>query len=374
MTAEATVQISPAEIDLDVLLDDKPLDGATVDLSFEMNLWHTSITTDAEGRSREKIWQRGSYHASVSRAPLVPYWSDTRDIDEDGTTRWTITVADRKLRGRVIDEASRQPLGDALIILEWNSVAREGAMTTLRSAADGSFEFATMPVCSYTLQAVKEGYQPLHTPPAEMTEEAGSETRDLLLRRSVGRPLRVVNSHGTPLQAMVYVAGRDGARRAGNTDDGGRFVLPVEDDESGTIFALPRSGSIGFGRFAALTASGAGDIVIRVADPTASLEVVAESSDGESIGGVSVMLRVDGVFLPVVVREGMTNYQGVPLHTDAQGRMLFRHLPAGRYEIWPVASQDDLLALMAPSPPPAPINLMLTPGHHTARLKFRPKL
>jgi hypothetical protein len=373
LTAEAAVRIAPSEVDLNVLFDNKPLEGATVDMSFETNLWRASITTDAEGRAREKIWQRGSYSAYVSREPLVPFWSDTRDVDGDGTVRWTINVADRKLRGHVIDEASRKPLGDALIILEWNSAARGSVTTTKRSAADGSFEFASMPVCSYTLQAMKEGYQPLQTPPSEMTEEGGTETRDLLLRRSVGRPLRVVNSHGTPLSAMVYVADREGARRVGNTDDGGRFVLTVEDDESGTIFVLPRSGSIGFGRFTALTTSGAGDIVIRVADPTASLEVVAESSDGESIGGISVMLRVDGVLLPLAVREGMSNYQGEPMMTDAQGRLLFRHLPAGRYEIWPIASRDDLLALMAPSPPPAPINLMLTPGHHTARLKFRAK-
>lgn len=374
LTAEAAVRIAPAEVDLEVLFDHKPLDGATVDMTFETNLWRASITTDAEGRAREKIWQRGSYNAYVSREPLVPFWSDTRDVDEDGTVRWTINVADRKLRGRLIDEASRQPLGDALIILEWSSPGGGGAMTTRRSAADGSFEFASMPICSYTLQAVKEGYQPLQTPPADMTEEARTETRDLLLRRSVGRPLRVVNSHGTPIPlAMVYVADREGVRRVGNTDDGGRFVLTVEDGETGTIFVLPRSGSIGFGRFTALTTSGAGDIVIRVADPTASLEVVAESNDGESIGGIAVMLRVDGVLLPLAVREGMSNYQGVPMMTDAQGRLLFRHLPAGRYEIWPMASRDDLLALMAPSPPPAPINLMLTPGHHTARLKFRAK-
>ncbi len=373
LTTEAAVRITPAKIDLDVLFDNKPLDGATVDLSFEANLWRASVKTDAQGHSSEEIWQRGSYQASVSKAPQVPYWGDAKNIDEDGTTRWTIAVADRKLRGRVIDEASQQPVGEALIILEWRSAGRGDAMTTQRSGADGTFEFAAMPVSSYTLQASKDGYQPLKTLPAEMTEESGTETRDLLLRPSVGRPLRVVNSRGAPIPAMVYVVDREGARRVGNTDDGGRFVLTVENDESGTILVLPRSGSIGFGRFAALTTSGAGEIVIRVADPTASLEVVAESSDGESIGGVSVMLRIDGVFLPVVVREGMTNYQGVPMFTDAQGKMLFRHLPAGRYEIWPMASRDDLLALLAPSPPAAPINLMLTPGQHTARLTFQPK-
>lgn len=374
MIAEAAVRISPAVIELDVLFDDKPLNGATVELWFEWNTWRASVTTDTEGRSREEIWQRGSYRASVSQAPLVPYWSDTRDIDEDGTTRWTIAIADRKLIGRVIDEANQQPLGDAMIILEWSKAKGDVAMTTQRSAVDGTFEFAAMPMSSYSLQASKEGYQPLQTPVFNMTGEARTESRDLLLRRSVGRPLRVINSHGAPIpSAAVYVAGREGARGVGRTDDGGRSVLTVEDDESGTIIVLPKSGSIGFGRFAALMASGAGEIVIRVADSTVSLEVVAESSDGESIGGVSVMLRVDGVLIPHEVRMAMTNYQGVPLLTDAQGRMLFPHLPAGRYEIWPLANRDDLMAVMAPSPPPAPINVMLTPGHHTAQLKFRPK-
>jgi hypothetical protein len=57
LTTEAAVRITPAEIDLDVLFDNKPLDGATVDLSFEANLWHASVKTDAEGHSSEKIWR-----------------------------------------------------------------------------------------------------------------------------------------------------------------------------------------------------------------------------------------------------------------------------------------------------------------------------
>ena len=375
MIAEASVRISPAVLDIDVLFDEKPLDGATVEFSFELDTWRSSVTTDTEGRFRDEIWQRGTYRASVFRAPLVPYWGDTRDIDEDGTSRWTITVADRKLQGRVIDDVNQQPLGDVMITLAWRKEGGDAAMTTQRSAADGTFEFAAMPVSSYTLEAVKEGYQPLQTPPSNMTKDAGTERRDLALRRSVGRPLHVINSHGTPIpSATVYVtvAGRESARMVGSTDQGGRLVLTVKDDEAGDIFVLPQSGSIGFGRFAALKA-GAGEIVVRVADPSASLEVVAESSDGESIAGVSVMLRVDGVLLPIEVRVAMTNHQGVPMTTDAQGRMLFRHLPVGRYELWPLASRDDLEAVLAPTPPPAPINLMLTPGQHTAELKFRAK-
>ncbi len=372
MSVGASARISPAVIDLDVLFDDKPLGSALVEFSFEGDLWRASLTTDAEGRSREEIWQRGTYRAAVSRAPLVPYWGETRDIHNDGTSRWTITVADRKLRGHVIDDRNKQPLGDATVVLEWRNEAGEQAMTTRRSAADGTFEFAAMPVSSYTLQAMKEGYQPLQTPPSNITEEAGIETRDIFLTRSVGRPLRVINSHGAPISsALVYVVGREGTRRVGGSNEAGQLVVTVEDDESGKIIVLPRSGSIGFGQFAALTASGAGEIVIRVADPAASLEVVAESSDGRSIGGVAVMMRVDGVLLPLEVREAMTSHQGVPLMTAADGRMLFRYLPSGRYEIWPLASREDLLAVLASSPPPAPINLMLTPGHHTAQLKFR---
>ena len=374
LSVEASARITPAVMDLEVLFDDKPLGGASVEFSFEGDLWRASVTTDTEGRSREEIWQRGSYRASVWKAPLVPYWGETRDIDDDGTSPWTITVADRKLRGRVIDDRHQQPIGDVMITLQWRKEGGDTAMTTQRSDADGTFEFVAMPVASYILQAKKQGYQDLQTPPANMTEESGTETRELLLSPSVGRPLRVINSHGAPIPlAMVFVVGRDGTRRVGGSNEAGQLVLTVEDDESGTIIVLPQSGSIGFGRFAPLTASGSGEIVIRVADPSASLEVVAESIDGDSLGGVAITMRVDGVLLPPEVRGAMNFHQGVPMRTDADGRMLFRHLPAGRYEIWPMTNRDDLLAVLGSSPPPAPINVMLTPGHHSAQLKFRPK-
>jgi hypothetical protein len=158
---------------------------------------------------------------------------------------------------------------------------------------------------------------------------------------------------------------------AGGTDEQGRLLLPLAEHESGIAFALPASGSIGMKRFDSLLQSEETDLTIRVADGVASLEIVAESEEGEPIKDLATLMRVDGVLLPPDVKSGMTNHQGLPWGTDAAGRMLLSRLPPGRYELWPLTSREDYLAVMSAAPPPAPVNLTLTPGHHAAKLKFR---
>ncbi|HXH23827.1 MAG TPA: hypothetical protein VNI78_01180 [Vicinamibacterales bacterium] len=105
----------------------------------------------------------------------------------------------------------------------------------------------------------------------------------------------------------------------------------------------------------------------------ASLEMLARSTADAPLKGVSFFLRFNGILLPPQVLEGMTNAQGMPLLTDSDGRLVFSRLPQGRWELWPFASREDYLAVFSGSPPPAPVSVMLTPGHHTAKLVFRPK-
>ena len=58
---------------------------------------------------------------------------------------------------------------------------------------------------------------------------------------------------------------------------------------------------------------------------------------------------------------------------DGQGRLFYPRLPAGHYELWPLASRDDLRAVFSPMPPPAPVDLVVVPGPSSVRMKFQPK-
>jgi hypothetical protein len=246
-----------------------------------------------------------------------------------------------------------QPLANAFVILE----AKSGDGMSSRgtpSAADGSFEFRSVDAGSYTLTVRVDGYEPLQTPPSPLAEEAHLEKVELALRPVTGHVLRAVNAFGAPIpSALVVISSARGERTAGVTGPDGRITLPLDANEHGVAFVLPRSGSFAMTPFAPMSESGAQELVATVPDGAASLEIRAESTEGEPIEGVGFLLRVNGMLLPPRVQELMTFHQGFPHASDAQGRVLMSRLPQGRYELWPLASRADYLAVNSPSPPPA---------------------
>jgi hypothetical protein len=95
------------------------------------------------------------------------------------------------------------------------------------------------------------------------------------------------------------------------------------------------------------------------------------SDEGEPIPKVAFILRMNGAVLPADIVAAMNREQGLPLWSDDDGRLLFARMPAGRYEIWPLTSPADRLAANSASPPPAPVNVMLTAGRQEAKLTFK---
>jgi hypothetical protein len=134
------------------------------------------------------------------------------------------------------------------------------------------------------------------------------------------------------------------------------------------VFVVPRTGSIGVARFESL-AKGADDILVRVLEGNASLEIDCETTSGAALTVVAVLIRINGVLLPIPVWEGMVNYQGLPMFSDDHGRLLLTHLPAGRYELWPLDRQQ-LIAVTSVSPPPAQATIAVTPGYQSAKMVF----
>ena len=372
-TVDATVSIEPAAVELDVRIGEKPVDGATIELWFSQDrLWSSTLKTGDEGRVHEQIWQRGTYIAYISHQPQIRGFRASREVVGDGLSSWTINVPDRRVIGRVLDPKGA-PIADALVEFQYTSAEGITSIADMRSGADGAYEFTAVPAGTYRLSVSKKGYQRTGTPRLTLAAETMQETRDFTLQPVAGRYATVMNAHGVPLRAAVYVSTQNGTRMAGGTDERGRVLLPLAEHEAGIAFALPRSGSIGMKRFESLLQSDEADVTIRVPDGTASLEIVAQSDSGEPIDRLPIVMRLDGVLVPSDVRSGMTNEQGLPFGTGADGRMLLSRLPPGRYEIWPLASREDYLAVASGAPPPAPVNVMLTPGHHTAKLRFREK-
>jgi Carboxypeptidase regulatory-like domain len=363
--AEAVMQISSSVLDVTVRYDDKPLAGATVRIQPEDRSWTSSVTTDGEGSVTEEVWQQGTYVAIVTQLPLIPFWRETEHIDGD-KNRWSISVPNRRLLGRVMDDPSGQPIRDARIEVTTKN-GDHGTNVTLRSGEDGRFELGAFPAGSYMLAVSKSGYQSSQTPWIAVDETATDQTPQVRLKAG-NRPVVVTNAFGAPVSAAVYVSTPNGTHLVGATDEDGRILLPVSPEDYGMVFVVPRSGSIGVAPFESL-AKGADDILVRVPEGNASLEIDCETISGAALTGVAVLIRINGVLLPIPVWEGMVNYQGLPMFSDDHGRLLLTHLPAGRYELWPLDRQE-LMAVTSGSPPPARATIAVTAGYQSAKMVF----
>jgi hypothetical protein len=363
---EAVMQISSSVLEVTVRYDDKPLAGATVRVQPEDRSWTSSVTTGSEGSVTEEVWQPGTYMAIVTQRPLISFWRETEHIDGD-KNRWSISVPNRRLLGRVVDDSSGQPIRDARIEVTIKNDDR-AAYVTLRSGEDGRFELGAFPSGSYMLAVSKSGYQSWQTSWTTVDETATDQTPQVQLKAAGNRAVVVTNAFGAPVSAAVYVSTGNGTNPVGATDENGRFLLPVSPEEYGMVFVVPRSGSIGVARFDSL-AKGADDILVRVPEGNASLEIDCETASGAALTGVAVLFRINGILLPIPVWEGMVNYQGLPMFSDDHGRLLLTHLPAGRYEIWPLDRQQ-LNAVTSGSPPPAQAIIAVTPGYQSAKMVF----
>ena len=365
--AQATLQISPSVLDVTVRYDDKPLAGATILIEPNDRSWSSTVTTDGQGSVTEEIWQQGPYFATIVQRPRILFWRESERIDDSDKNRWSISIPSRKLFGRVTEDPSGQPIRDAIIDVKMKYDDRE-TMVTVRSGEDGRFELGAFPNGSYMLAAWKSGYQSAQTSWMLVDDTATDQPTEVHLKATGNRAVVVTNAFGAPLSAVVYLSTPNGINPVGATDESGHFQLPVSPEDYGMVFVLPRSGSIGFARFEPL-AKGADDILVRVPEGNATLEIDCETTSGAPLTGVAVLLRINGVPVPVPVWEGMANYQGLPMYSDAHGHLVLTHLPAGRYELWPLDRQQ-LNAITSGSPPPAKANITVAAGYQSVKIVF----
>ncbi len=362
---EATAQITSSRLDLEVARGGKPLSGATVNFIVRAGsaTWRSKLTVDDEGKAAEEIWQAGDYLAAVDS------YTERRRLDGEEKIAWTLDIPERVIEGRVADATTGKAIPKALILLTTDS-----GVTGTRTDSDGAYKFESVIAGKYSLTARVQGYQELITPKAPLAEEARLETRDLRLQPVNGHVLRAVSTAGAPIpSALVYVSSRYGVRAAGLTAEDGRITLPLSFDEYGQVYVMPRSGSFAVARFASMAERGVEELVVPVPEGSASLEIRTIAEDGTVIAGMSFLMRVNGLVVPLQVKEEMSRYQGLPMSSDAQGRLVLSRLPQGRYELWPLASRADYVAVSSPSPPPAPVNVILMAGHQVAKMVFKPK-
>lgn len=370
--SDVQITIHPRTIRIETRLGVNALGDADVEVRHLSARWTARMKTDETGLFETDLWQGGELEAIMSRMPAVHSWRDRFVIDED-QTRWTIRAVDRKIRGRVVDAESGKPVEGAVVLLEMER--EDGQALSMRAVAssDGSFEFGAVVPGGHTLQAVKTGYQPDQKWSVGVAESDELIEKILPIEPYAGQvQLIAVTDRGMPIAgASVFFASRAGVREIAATDSNGRTPVPLTfDGETGVLFVVPQSGSLGFARVTRVEERDSDEVIVRVPAGSARVEIRAENTSGEPLPRIGLMMRWNGMFLPQEVVGKINEVQGTQSLTDLNGRIVYSHLPPGLYDLWPFASQEEFRRVYYGTPPPPAASVQIAHGPHTVVLNF----
>lgn len=187
-----------------VARDGKPVDGAMVGFIPKGIVGQSagSATTDSGGRYEISGLQDGKYDVSAGSFDRGGMFMGSYEVR--GSGNFDIELRSSSLRGRVIDAATSEPVGDASIELQLLSQdAFRFPMRMIQTDAGGNFTIDGIAPGSYRVSADKEGYGK-----KGVEVRVGDSTADveIKLARSSGVTLRVVDARdGRLLSAFIRV-------------------------------------------------------------------------------------------------------------------------------------------------------------------------
>jgi len=372
--SEVNATIAPVSVEIETRLGDDILESANIEIIHQSAQWMGRLTSDEKGKVASEVWQPGELEAIMSRPPRVMAWRESQEIGEEkDLLQWIIRAADRRIRGRVLDAETGQPVKRAAVFLEMRGPDAENSLVRGTTSETGEFEFGGVIPGGHILEAGKPGYKSDQRWAIGILESDTLREKDLLLEPYAAmRKLLALSANGLPIAgAAVLFATRSGLREIGATDQAGRADVPLtSEDETGTLFVIPRSGSLGYSRMAPTEDRG-DEILIRVPDGSASVELRTETTAGDPVSRVAILFRWNGLLFPANVLAKLNQLQGVPFTSDARGRIVYPYLPPGHYDFWAIGGQEEFRRLYSGNPPPPSATVDIVPGPQSVVLKFR---
>ena len=350
------VEITPFHLRLLTMSEGRSLGEARVILRQHDVFWEIPVEIDATGEATVDLWQAGELSATVESRGSVPYRS-RRTMAEPVDSDWRLEMPRREVVGKVVDAESGSPVANAGVALEMKSAEQHQHMSVSATAGqDGAFRFAPVFPGEHKIKAAADGY-----PVTEVTysfgEEEESYSLTVALQRTPMTRLSVVDARGAAVAGADYfvLRGDMSVVAFGRTDTTGKTPIFIPDGEARNVYVVPRDGSLGAMRIQ----SGTPSVVMTIGKGVSRIVVRAESESHDPIPRISLDVRYNGFLLPVEVMQILTA-RGSRTSSDADGRMVLTHMPAGVYEIWPAPAQAGS----------APVRMIAGPGDNVAVLTF----
>lgn len=284
-----------------------------------------------DGQFSATLWQHGKLSGIVQPKGLGSFQVVTSPELGADPSQWDIRFPKRLISGRVYDADTQQPVAGAkMILLRSSGDSRWYGSIAINE--DGTFSILAAKTGTYELSVSAPDYADMKQT-VEIGDDDGSADRDFALARGQVATLEAVWPSGEPVANATVLDGvaSDGfqAERQYTLDGSGKLSLRLQQDEVRILYIVPREGSLAIAHLAAQDESDSDPARVIVPEPAGSLHIQILTADGKPAHGAGEGMRFNGepVPEPVLSEIGMRSNDG---------RLLLQ-LPAGAYELWPVA-------------------------------------
>lgn len=359
---EKVITVEPFTLIGSARFGDAPLSG-DIELLAPEHTWRAA-TPIANGAFGGTVWQKGVISAFV-KTPVAGMSELVRSPQLGADpSRWDVHIERRSISGRVLDAASGAPVPEATIEVVAEGQNMKGYFSA-QVKPDGSYEILAHRIGTYTLRVSSKEHVPL-TQVVEIAESDRAKTVDLQLERGVMQAIEIVDAGGAPIPNAMILEGvqpdRVNPQFMNLADAAGKFTLRGKAGDTRVLYIVPREGSFVVLR-TTLPRSGeqARPLVVTVPPPSASLRVRSVDADGKP-KGTPLLIRYNGEFVPGAILRFVTESH---IGTGPTGEIVFRRLPSGAYEIWPVRDDEERLIASSGTLRP-PVRIGLSVGEATA--------
>lgn len=355
------IRIEPFEVIGRVRFGDEPLMEGELEVVSSGQSWRIPLPITA-GAFSAVMWQKGVMGGWLKSAELSrPEFFESPELGEN-PSRWEIRMERRLITGRVLDSATKVPVTDTVIDV---STEGENSSSTfsIPIQADGTYSILANEPGAYTLRVTSLRHVP-YSADFRITSEDRTRRHNILLESGVMQPIDVMMPGGAPFPFPVQVV--EGVTRDRQypefrtfTNESGRYELRGLPGTSRLLYFLPGPGSFAIARVQLpRTNAELPAMQVIIPPPCCTLRVRGLM---RSPGGV--LVRYNGEFIPVTILRSIT---GEMMVGNRNGEAVLPRLPAGAYEIWAIASNEDETQLIATSGSSRePLRVGLSSGEQT---------
>lgn len=353
------VEVKPYTLDGHVRFGGEALTEGKVGVN-DRQVWRAEVPLDSTGHFGGSMWQRGTFSGWVSNAGLLgtPYFTESPALGDADPTTWTIDVPKRLISGRILDEETKQPLTVKPHVMVRAIFADHGTFdSNVELPADGTYHVLALKPGDWSVLVTADGYLSAN-PHIQIAEGDGSKNLDVLMSHGTSQVLELTWPNGAPVanaRVMSGSLGRGLWQQQERSDLTGHVTVKGGEREVLTVYVAPAEGSLAVVR---VTFGSQADKPLHVTVPPPAGALRIHSADPDGVPqGTNVLVRWNGeLIIPDAMRA---DDRGAP---RVNGEVVFPRMPAGVYEIWPVAFGQTL------PPAQAPVRVDLASGDVTANL------